>query len=211
MREGRIFYKTKQYDRALDAASQALAMYRSVYGEHSIHRNIANTLNSMGQVCRHTGDYLIAVDFYSQALRMLCILYGDNSRRSHDVAELYNSLGKCYKEVQRDDMAAQYFAKALELYSSFPAHSCDDQIYRIRRQLKKIARRDASTSDGSSSDSSNYVSRRTSRPPMADGGSTSKKKSTSSATSGSASAAAARARAKAVANLRSDNDSCIIH
>lgn len=148
---------------------------------------------------------------------MLCTLYGANASRSHDVAELYNCLGKCYKEVQRDDLATQYFNKALELYKGFPAHSCDDQIYRLKKHLKKLARRSSTaSSDGSSSDGSvighrarNFITQQSAQ--MTGSSSTSpNSSSTAKKSSASGAAAAAKARARAAHDLKKDLNACMV-
>ena len=146
---------------------------------------------------------------------MLCTLYGVNASRSHDVAELYNCLGKCYKEVQRDDLATQYFNKSLELYEGFPVHSCDDQIYRLKKHLKKLARRSSTaSSDGSSSDGS-AIGRRarnviTQQSAQVTGSSSTSPNSAAKKTSASGAAAAAKARARAAEDLKKDLDACTV-
>jgi serine/threonine-protein kinase len=107
---GRVLHLQGSYDAAEPHYRDALAIYRSMYGEDN--ENVALSLSHLGALAAHRGQYEIAEDLQTRVLAVRRKIYGSEHLRLigslNNLADLSQNLGKY-------DEAIAFYEEALAI------------------------------------------------------------------------------------------------
>ena len=124
-----------EYVTAEEYYTQALTMYRNVYGEESNHKDIAEELKSVGLIKHKLTMYEEAGVFYQESLTMYRQIYGLDSNRE-DIALVLAILGENHRNLGDDGEAIVKYVESLLMYREVnPDHK---QIHRIIKRLRRL-------------------------------------------------------------------------
>ena len=96
---------------ASDYFTQALNIYKNVYGEN--HQHVAAALNNLGAAWDDLGKKQKAIDYYTQSLAIWEKVYG---KEHPQVATALNNLGAAYQALGQNKEAITYFERALAIW-----------------------------------------------------------------------------------------------
>ena len=105
---GRALSMSCQYQASLLAHTEAIYIYRAVYGEE--HATVAASYNRKGRIYTRLGDYSLAKRFHEEALNIQRKIYDDDNA---EIAESYCNLGLVYQCLGKQREAKTYQEKAL--------------------------------------------------------------------------------------------------
>ena len=108
---GILFYEHGEYDKAIEAYQQALAICRKVLGEE--HPETATSYNNLGLVYYSKGEYDLALEYCQKALAICRKALGEEHPST---ATSYNNLGAVYYSKSKYPKAIEYYEKALAIY-----------------------------------------------------------------------------------------------
>ena len=130
---GKLFYEHGEYDKALDAYQQALAIRRKVLGEE--HPSTATSYNNLGAVYDSKGEYSQAIEYYQKDLAICRKVLGEEHPST---ATSYNNLGGVYYSKGEYPQAIEYFQTALSiLKKNFPdGHPHIDMVSESLRRAR---------------------------------------------------------------------------
>ncbi|WP_197440380.1 CHAT domain-containing tetratricopeptide repeat protein [Polystyrenella longa] len=104
-------YQAGQFDEALAAGQEALAIERKLVGEN--HQQVAESLNTLGLMYQYQGDYTQAATLYEQATQVRAKVYG---KQHPTYAESLNNQAGLYQQAGQLDEANRLFQEAFAIY-----------------------------------------------------------------------------------------------
>lgn len=104
---GLIYIEQKNYDEAMKVFDRALTIRRASDDKLAT----SDLLNNIGIVYQEQGQYEQALASHNEALSLRS---GDNNR----TATSYSNLGNVYKKLGKNELAKEYYEKALSLFDS---------------------------------------------------------------------------------------------
>lgn len=111
---GCVYENMKDYDAAMKKYNEAMKMYRNM-GEGQNDPAMADTLNSMGRICRCQEKYSEAMRMHKEACGIQRESLGD---RHVDVGETYSLMGDVLNDEGSYDEALNHYEKALSIYEN---------------------------------------------------------------------------------------------
>ncbi|XP_019633030.1 PREDICTED: uncharacterized protein LOC109476504 [Branchiostoma belcheri] len=93
---------------------EILCNYLSKYGEASIHPDIAESLDELGEACRNIGDPKKAVSYHEQSLQMERVIHAENTAHPK-IAQSLNNLGTAWRNLGDDKKAVSCHEQSLQM------------------------------------------------------------------------------------------------
>ena len=122
--EGEIYYKTKDFKKALQSLKLCLH-YMEELPEVTI--QLARCYNAMGNCYHHAfQDYTKALEFYSKALKMTEEISG-SSNYHYDLPVYKNQIGVVYEEQRNYAEAIEYYKEAIRLLEELKISGYPDE------------------------------------------------------------------------------------
>ncbi|KAI8489349.1 hypothetical protein Bbelb_327920 [Branchiostoma belcheri] len=100
--------------KAISYHKQSLKMKKAIYGETSLHPDIASSLNNIGTCWSDLGDQRKAISYYEQSLKIMKSNYGETTPHPNITSSL-NNIGKCWSELGGKRKAINYFEQSLKM------------------------------------------------------------------------------------------------
>lgn len=119
LQEGIYLFRTEQFELALEKFKQALELYERA----SDHSNMALTLNNIGEVYRHLGQYNQALNFYQKAL-----LIRQEIRDRQGEGRTLNSIGLLYQSQSQYPQALEFYQQALSIIQALNDKAAEGTI-----------------------------------------------------------------------------------
>eukprot|EP00058_Branchiostoma_floridae_P018084 XP_002603573.1 hypothetical protein BRAFLDRAFT_93218 [Branchiostoma floridae] len=111
---GLVLQQRGEFEKAIGYFRQALKVGNTVYGERSVHRNIASLLENIGTCWSKLGDQNEALIHLEQSLKMSKAIYGETTAHPDIAASLYN-IGSCWSDLGDNRKALRYCEQSLEM------------------------------------------------------------------------------------------------
>ncbi|XP_078613332.1 uncharacterized protein LOC144883018 [Branchiostoma floridae x Branchiostoma japonicum] len=110
---GGVLEQRGEFEKAMGYYRQALKVGNTVYGESSVHRNIASLLGSIGACWSKLGDQNEALIHFEQSLKMKKAIYGETAVHT-DIASSLNNIGLCWSDLGDQRKALRYHEQSLK-------------------------------------------------------------------------------------------------
>lgn len=121
---GRINLRTYDYGKALKHYQEALAIYQTQTNNPNTTANAANTMASIGEIYRITGDYKTAEEVISKALKLI-----DGESYPGILNSINTRLSDLYIETQQYDKASELVMEALVKAKAFDITISEERFY----------------------------------------------------------------------------------
>ncbi|XP_078576007.1 uncharacterized protein LOC144861831 [Branchiostoma floridae x Branchiostoma japonicum] len=104
---------------------ESLMVRKSIYGNHTAHPDIAQSLHNLGMSWSELDDQKKAISYFEQSLSMQKTIYGNNTANPHIAASL-NNLGSSWSKLGDNKKAINYYQQSLTMmktiYGDSTAH-----------------------------------------------------------------------------------------
>ena len=122
--EGEIYYKTKDFKKALQSLEVCLYYLEEL---PEVHIQLARCYNAMGNCCYHgLEDYTKALEFYSKALKKTEEISG-SSEYHYEVPVCKNQIGTVYEGQGKYPEAIECYKEAIRLMEKLKISGCPDE------------------------------------------------------------------------------------
>ncbi|XP_078613220.1 uncharacterized protein LOC144882942 [Branchiostoma floridae x Branchiostoma japonicum] len=122
---GDVLQQRGEFEKAMGYYTQALKVGNTVYGESSVHRNIASLVGNIGACWSQLGDQNEALIHLEQSLKMWKAIYGETTAHP-DIALSLNNIGSCWSDFGDKRKALRYYEQSLKMrkaiYGETTAH-----------------------------------------------------------------------------------------
>lgn len=107
---GNVNYAGEQMDSSLHYYTDAFNIRKLILD--SLHRDLAQSYNSIGSVYQYTGEFDKAIENHLRALTVKLFCFGE---KHIELVRTYYNLGICYENLGRLDLGLSYKRKSLEM------------------------------------------------------------------------------------------------
>eukprot|EP00058_Branchiostoma_floridae_P018082 XP_002603571.1 hypothetical protein BRAFLDRAFT_93216 [Branchiostoma floridae] len=111
---GEVLQQRGEFEKAMGYYRQALKVGNTVYGEGSVHRNIASLLGNIGACLCNLGDQNKGLIHLEQSLKMRKAIYGKTTVHPDIALSLYN-IGLCWSDLGDKRKALRCHEQSLKM------------------------------------------------------------------------------------------------